>query len=321
MLLDYGGLFMSKFVIIPDSTSDMTSELRKRCNVPEIVAGSIVFPDGHSEFVSCDWENIPQDEFYELIKNKKNVFSTGAPSPEQFMEVFEKYLKEGYDVLSISISSALSGTYQFALSAANQLNEKYPERKVLCIDSQRYSTAELLLIMYAAKMQEENKSIQETYDELEKLKYCLHQSGPMDDLKFLASKGRISNAKAFMGTVIGINPIGEIARNGLTQILCKVKGSKKALQTCLEYMKRTIVNPHEQIIVIAHSNRKEKAFMYKEMIEKEIQPKEVLMTEIGLSCAPNIGPGLCAAYYYGTEITDDLSKEQAIINDIIGKNK
>ena len=309
---------MSKFVIIPDSTCDMNLEMQKFYNIPELVPGTVVYPDGKVVEVDGSWTKKDREDFYALLKNKKNVFTTGAPSPEKFAEIFEKYLKEGYDVLSVSISSALSCTYQNACVGAELLKEKYPNNKVLCLDSHRYSTAELLLIIEASKLAKQGKTIDETFELLNKYKFYLHQSGPMDDLMFLASKGRISNGKAFMGQLIGVNPIGEVDRNGLTKVLCRVKGSKKALQVCLEYIKQTIIEPEKQTIVIAHSNRENKALLYKEMIEKEIQPKEIILTDVGQSCAPNIGPGLCAAYYFGKEITD-LEFERSVFESLTKK--
>ena len=310
---------MPNFVIVPDSNSDMPKELRSRFNIEDPIHSYLVFPDGHSEKVGCDWECISKEKYYELIKNKKNRFSTAAAGPEQFEERYEYYLKQGKDVLSVILSSKLSSTYSFALAASEKLNAKYKDNKVLVVDSKRYSTSEMMLLIHAAKLKEQGKSLQETFDELEKIKYCLHQSGPMDDLIALARAGRISNGKAFMGQLIGVNPIGEVSREGITSVLCKVKGSQKALRVCLEYLKRTIVNPEEQIIVIANSNREEKAKMYKEMIEKEIKPKEIIMTDVGLATIPNIGPGLCAAYYYGKELSETLDEERQIFNEIVGK--
>ena len=309
---------MSKFVIIPDPTSDINKELRERFNVPEIVTGTVLINDKIINY-NGDWTEISSKEFWAMLKNKKNTINTGAPSPEIFKQSFEKYLKQGLDVLCITISSALSATYNFAIQAAKELMEKYPERKVLVIDSRRYAAAELLLVTYASKFQEEGLDIEQTYQKLEEIKNCLHQAGPMDDLMFLASRKRITNTKAFMGQLIGVNPIGEVDKDGLTKVLCKVKGSKKALATCLEYMKRTIVNPEEQIIIISHSDREEKAKLYKEMIEQELKVKEIILTEVGMSCAPNIGPGLCAAYYVGKPISDNLVEEQAIFDEITKK--
>ena len=309
---------MSKFVIIPDPSSDINKELRERFNVPEIVTGTVLINDKIINY-NGDWTEISSKEFWTMLKNKKNTINTGAPSPEIFKQSFEKYLKQGLDVLCITISSALSATNGFGVQAAKELMEKYPERKVLVIDSRRYAAAELLLVTYASKFQEEGLDIEQTYQKLEEIKNCLHQAGPMDDLMFLASRKRITNTKAFMGQLIGVNPIGEVDKDGLTKVLCKVKGSKKALATCLEYMKRTIVNPEEQIIIISHSDREEKAKLYKEMIEKELKVKEIILTEVGMSCAPNIGPGLCAAYYVGKPISDNLVEEQAIFDEITKK--
>ena len=306
---------MSKFVIIPDPSSDINKELRERFNVPEIVTGTVLINDKIINY-NGDWTEISSKEFWAMLKNKKNTINTGAPSPEIFKQSFEKYLKQGLDVLCITISSALSATNGFGVQAAKELMEKYPERKVLVIDSRRYAAAELLLVTYASKFQEEGYDIEQTYQKLEEIKNCLHQAGPMDDLMFLASRKRITNTKAFMGQLIGVNPIGEVDKDGLTKVLCKVKGSKKALATCLEYMKRTIVNPEEQIIIISHSDREEKAKLYKEMIEQELKVKEIILTEVGMSCAPNIGPGLCAAYYVGKPISDNLVEEQAIFDEI-----
>ena len=87
----------------------------------------------------------------------------------------------------------------------------------------------------------------------------------------------------------------------------------------LQKVEKTIVDPSNQIVLIANSNRKEKAKQFEEMIRNEINPKEIISVDVGLFCAPNIGPGLCAAYYLGEEKSEDLSKETAIFNEILGK--
>ena len=307
---------MSKYVIIPDSNADVSKELQKRFNIVECGTSTVSFPDGSNYQTDGSWDFMQPEEFYSFLRKNPNV-TTAAHGPEYYESLYEKYLMIGKDVLSIILTSALSSTYNHALEAANKLMKKYPERKVLVLDSLKYSASELVLVIEALKCQKDNMSIDETYQHLLKLRHCVHQAGPMDDLKFLAGKGRISNGKAFMGTIIGVNPIGEVTRDGITKVLCKVKGGKKALKVSLEYIKRTIVNPNEATIVIAHSNRKEKALLYKEMIEKEINPKEVILTVIGSACAPNIGPGLCAAYYIGKEISEGLVEESKIFNDIL----
>jgi len=305
-----------KFVIIPDSSCDLNKELQKRFDIADMVMYSITFPDGTDHLANSDWNEISQKEFYDTMK-KPGIYQTGAPSPEKFEAVFTRYLKQGYDVLSFSMSSALTSSYQSASAAANYLRRKFPDRKIFCIDTLRYSTAELPLILKASELQQEGKDIEEVYNYLEEYKYHLHQAGPMDDLFFLAKFKRISNAQAIMGTIAGINPIGENDKTGKTTVLLRVKGWKTAIEASVRYIEKTIINPSEQIIIIANTNRKEKALYFKQLIEQRIKPKEVLLTDVGLSCAPNIGPGLCGAYYYGTKTSDDLSVEKEIYNKIL----
>ena len=308
---------MKKFVILADATCDLSPELKERFKIDEIIETTVTLPDESNIKVDTTWP-IDQDKFYQDLKNKKK-YVTGAPSPDRFKEAFKKYASTGVDVLLLTISSGLSATYNFAKEAADEVNSKGYEGKIYVVDSMRYSTAELLLLIFASNYREEGKSIEETIACLENDKHHLHQAGPMDDLMYLARAGRISAGKAFMGTLVGVNPIGEINRNGITQVLCKVKGSKKALQTAVDYAKETIVDPQNQIVIVANSNRKEKAKMLEQMIREQINPREIIVTDIGLACAPNVGPGLCACYYYGTELSEDLSKEKAIFDKITAK--
>lgn len=309
---------MSNYVIIADAASNVDKALQERFNIDEVIKSTITLADGTSHEVSCDFDVISQEEFYTQIKSKKNTFSTAAPSPEYLISIFEKYVKDGKNIIFFTLSSALSATYQYAKVAADELNSKY-ESKVYVVDSHAYAASELLLVIQASKLKEEGKTFEEAIEKLENIKHCIHQAGPMDDLMFLARAGRISNGKAFMGTIVGVNPIGEVDREGLTKVLCKVKGSKKALEVSLKYVQKTIVDPSNQIVLIANSNRKEKAKQFEEMIRNEINPKEIISVDVGLFCAPNIGPGLCAAYYLGEEKSEDLSKETAIFNEILGK--
>ena len=309
---------MSNYVIIADAASNVDKTLKERFKIDEVIKSTITLADGTNHEVSCDFDVISQEEFYTQIKSKKNTFSTAAPSPEYLISIFEKYIKDGKNIIFFTLSSALSATYQYAKVAADELNSKY-ENKVYVVDSHADAASELLLVIQASKLKEEGKTFEEAIEKLENIKHCIHQAGPMDDLMFLARAGRISNGKAFMGTIVGVNPIGEVDREGLTKVLCKVKGSKKALEVSLKYVQKTIVDPSNQIVLIANSNRKEKAKQFEEMIRNEINPKEIISVDVGLFCATNIGPGLCAAYYLGEEKSVDLSKETAIFNEILGK--
>ncbi len=305
---------MYKFEIIPDSSSDFTNELRERFGINHILLGTIYHPDGHQSRADVDWENITPEEYFKSMKGRNILYKTATPQSGEITETFENVLKQGKDILSISLSSALSSTYDMCIKAADELSMKYPDRKIICIDSLRYSSAIGILITEACKKRDSGASVEETAEHLNKIKHCIHQMGPLDDLFFCVKTGRITNFQALFGTLIGVNSLGDFSSKGLSTVVGKTKGKKTAIDATVEYVKRTIRNPEEQIVFIGHSIREETALTLKERIMSEIKPKEIIINPIGMSCGASIGPGLCAVFYIGDKIND---KETEICNEVL----
>ncbi len=312
---------MSNYAIIPDASCDLIKPLRERFGIDDYIRSVVYLPDGTEISSDIDWETYNPKDFFESMKDKNVSYRTACAPIGEIMEVFERQLKMGKDVLCITLSSALSGTYQNCELAKNQLSEKYPERKIMVVDSMRYSTALSMLVIEAALKRSEGLTLEQNAEYIDKNKHCLHQCGPMDDLFFLCKTGRISNFKAFFGTLVGINPVADFNRKGLSEVIGKFKGKKLAFDAVIKYMKKTVKNPSEQIIFVAHSNRDAAAELLKEMIIKEFNPKEVIINSVGMSCGASIGPGLCAAFYWGEKISEDFSREKAIMNEIIEGQK
>ncbi len=309
---------MKKFVILPDVTCDLSQELREKFDI-EYVKGHIVFPDKIEREGVLEWKYCTREEFYKDLKKNPNEYSTSPANIDEFKEAFEHYVKEGYDVLSLTISSALSGTYNFALKARELVLEDYPDAKIICIDSQRYSNGFGLIAIYASILRSEGKDIEEVAKIIEEKKNCFHEMGWLDDLSFVAKKGRLSNSKAFFGTLIGIKPLGEFNHQGLTTVLGKAKGEKKAYQAIMNYIEKTIENPSEQIILIAQTNHMKQALEFKEMLQNKFNPKEIIINDVFPSCGINVGPGLMAAFYMGKPISEDLKAETEIMNEVLQK--
>ena len=309
---------MKKFVILPDVTCDLSAELRERFDI-EYVKGHIVFPDKVEREGVLEWKYCTREEFYKQLKSNPNGYSTAPANIDEFKEAFEKYVKEGYDVLSLTISSALSGTYNFALKAKELVLEQYPDAKIEVIDSQRYSNGFGLIAIWASLLREEGKSIEEVAQLINEKKNCFHEMGWLDDLSFVAKKGRLSNSKAFFGTLIGIKPLGEFNHQGLTTVLGKAKGEKKAYQAILNYIDKTILDPANQIILIAQTNHMKQALAFKDMLNEKFHPKEIIINDVFPSCGINVGPGLMAAFYMGKEISEDLKVETDIMNEVLQK--
>ncbi len=309
---------MSNFAIVADATCDLDEQFQKKYDVI-VIPGHLRLPDGNEISIMPGWVDTTGEAFYKTLKKDPNSYSTSPANVSEFERVFEEYAEKNIPLLAMSISSGISGANGFMLMARKNVLTRHPNAKIYCVDTLRYGPGFGLMVVRASQLRAEGKSLEETAKFLEENRSCFRQSGWLDDLNFVASKGRINHAQAFFGTLAGIKPIGELDANGLTTVLVKVKGAKTAYRVMLEYMEKTIVDPENQTILISHSDRLKQAVEYKAMIEEKFKPKEVIITELYPLCGANIGPGLMAAYYFGTPTSKDLEEEKKIMEDIVSK--
>lgn len=308
------------FAIMADITCDLDKKLQEEFDC-EVIHSHYVTPDGVEHESVLDWTNFSREEFYNDLKKNPNGYKTSAPNIDECYVAFEKHIKEGRGVIALTISSALSGTYSFMMQAKKRILEKYNDAKIEVVDSMRFGPALGLICVNASLKRSKGESFEEVVKWINENKCRFHQTGWMDDLSFVAKKGRISNAKAFFGSLVGIKPIGEFDYNGLTTVIGKAKGEKMAYKVLADYMGELIENPSEQIIFIATSNRHKQAEIFKDMIIERFHPKAVYVNDVYPNCGINVGPGLMAAYYFGKEISKDLVEEKRLISEIIEKNK
>ena len=197
--------------------------------------------------------------------------------------------------------------------------KKYPDAEIECIDSLRYGPGYGLLAIYASQLREEGKSLKETAAWINENKNRFHQSGWLDDLTFVARKGRITNAKAFFGQLVGIKPVGEFDYNGLTTVIGNIKGEKAAYRILLEYIAAEVENPENQIMVIAQTDRLKQAEIFKTMIEERFHPKKIYICDVFPGCGVNVGPGLMSLYYMGKPISQGLVEERKLFESLTQK--
>lgn len=308
---------MNKYVILADVTCDLSKEIRDYFGIEDYIQGHIHFSDGRDFSTTLDWSNISREDFYKALSDKKTEVSTAPASPEEYYEAFEKYAKEGISVLSMSISSKISSTYNVASMAAERVKEKYPDFNIYCFDSFRMSGNFGLLVMYAQDMKNSGKSFEEVVEWLEANKQKVHQMGPIDDLIFVARRGRLTMGKAIMGSFAGVKPMGDCSGDGYVSVLSKVKGINKALELTVKYIERMAVNLKDQYIVVSHSNRAEYGERLKKMIEERLAPKKVFLSDVFSGCGTNIGPGMIGAYFLGEDISEGNAVEKDVMNELI----
>ena len=310
---------MEKFIILADVTCDLSEEIRKYFGVEDYISGHVSFSDGRDLPTTLDWSNISCEEFYKTLGGKKIQISTAPASPEEYYLAFKKYVEAGYKVLSISISSKISTTFNSASKAAERVLAEHPEGTIYCVDSLRMSGAMGLLVMYAHQMKRDGASFDEIVAWLENNKRKVHQMGPIDDLIFVARRGRISMGKAIMGNFAGVKPMGDCSSDGYVSVMTKVKGISKALDITVRYTGAMATDIENQYILISHSNRQAYAEKLAQMLEEALHPKKVFISDVFPGCGTNIGPGMVGVYFLGNEITEDQAAEKACLNAILEK--
>lgn len=307
---------MEKFIILPDVSCDLSEELRKEYGLVDYING-YVHINNRSIVTTLDWNNISREEFYKTLANKKNKVTSAIASIEEVYNKFKKYADLGYNIISMSISSKISGTYNVALKASERIKEEYSNINICCIDTLRMSGSYGLLVLYALQMQKDGKSYEDVINWLEENKKRVHQMGPIDDLSFVARRGQISKGKAIMGNLVGIKPMGDCNSDGYVTVLTKVKGIKKAFDITVKYIKKCSVDLENQILLISHTDREKYANTLKELLEENIKCKNVYISDVFCGSGTNIGPGMIGVYFLGNPVSEEVIKEKEIMNSCL----
>ena len=304
---------MDPYIILTDVTCDLSPAIREQFGITDYIHGHVSISDGRELVTTLDWSNISREDFYNCLGDRRMQVSTAPASPEEYYEHFKKYAEAGTDIISISISSKISSTYNVAVGAAERVRAEYPERRIVCVDALRMSGSMGLLVCYAHELQREGKTLDEVVDWLENNRMRVHQMGPIDDLIFVARRGRISMGKAIMGSFAGVKPMGDCNRDGYVTVLTKAKGMKKALNATVAYVGEVAADVQNQYLLIVHSNREEYAMTLKEKLETRLNPKQVLVSDSYSASGTNIGPGMVGVYFLGDEVSEDLTAEREIM--------
>lgn len=297
---------MAKFQIITDTSSDLSPEMRKEFNIPYLRMGIHVNDkDYHADL---DFKEYSHEELYGWVKNPDLKITTSLLAAEEIDEKLTPFLDKGIDILYIGCTSALSGSVNFFRLYSEELKEKYPERKIITIDSQRAGMALGLLVMDAVKKQQAGANIEEVaiFVEKEKLKYNL--CGTLETLKYLKKFGRVSGAAAFFADLFDVKPIIISDTLGHNYVTEKVRGTKKALNRLFDIVKDMVEGIDNPIIYIGQGMAQQTSDYFKKRFETELNAKVVeywIGPIIGIAC----GPGTIHLVCYGKEVTITSPKD------------
>lgn len=286
------------YVILTDSSCDLPAELAQEL---ELAVLPLTLTLGGREYANyLDGREIGFSEFYNRIRQGE-VAVTAAANLKAYLSLMEPILRSGRDILLLVFSSGLSSTYQAALLAVEELSPRYPQRKILTVDTLCASMGQGLLVYLAARQRAEGRSIEEVRDWAEKEKYHLCHWFTVDDLMYLKRGGRLSAATALVGTALGIKPVLHVDNEGHLVNVGKVRGRRASLAALVDKMAELAVEPQGQTVFISHGDCPEDAKAVEQMVKQRFGVKQVIISYVGPVIGAHSGPGTLALFFLGKE--------------------
>lgn len=275
---------MEKIKIITDSTADLPKEVYEKYDI-EVLPLLINF--GEESYL--DGVEITPEVLFERIEKEGSLPTTAQVIPNRFMDTYKKYLDDGYKIISIHISSAMSGTYQSACIAKDTLESE----DIFVIDSKNVTAALGMLVLKAAILKENGYGTKEIAEELEKIKFNIKSSILFESLDNLVRGGRISKTAGIVGSVLGIKLILEI-KDGLMSVKDKIGGSKKAIKKIISDLESNDLDNDVPVILIEVDNPEVTNALETYLIEKKVN---YILSPVGTAVCIHSGRKCCGLVF------------------------
>lgn len=284
---------MSNYQIITDSGCDLPLEMRQRLNI-EMVSLTL-------QFRGQELQDSVGDDIRDLYAALRagEAASTAAVNPDAWQCAMEPALAAGQDVLVLAFSSGLSATYQSAVVAAGELEEKYPQRRIRVVDTRSASLGQGLLVWYACQKRDEGMTLDQLADWVEETKYRLCHWFTVDDLMYLKRGGRVSAATAIVGTMLGIKPVLHMDDEGRLINVGKVRGRKASIEALAEKLGQLGLPGQNKKVFICHGDCLEDAHRLETILKEKYGVEEAFIGYTGAVIGSHSGPGTLALFFLG----------------------
>lgn len=291
------------FQVFVDSAANIPAELVKKYGIHVI---SFVNYINGEKIVNFDITLSPEEErekgrlYYEAVRNGAKV-KTSLVNTADFIAHFTPVLEAGEDIMYFSLSKNISGTYNAASLAAEDLKERFPERKIRLVDSLNASLAQGILAIYAIEMRNSGMEFELIGDILDRKALQMNGVFTVGDLKYLSNTGRISKTTASVGNILNIKPILRGNKDGYIVEFKKCRGRKKSLDTLVDLVCDNIENPEDQIIGIAHADAYEDSLYVMEEIQKRVKLRGFINTSYDYCTGSHVGPDTVAMFFMAAD--------------------
>ncbi len=280
--------------VIVDSSCDLPDELLEEYEIKSVSQRVYI---NNREYL--DKVTINAKEVYEAMK-KGIIPQTSLPRPMEIYGLFKQCCQEGNDFIYIALSSKFSGTYQLAVSLMQELQGQYDKVRMDVIDSKSGSTAIGLIALQAAKLARAGLGFDMIVRQICELADHVEHIFMVQDLSWLIRGGRISRTEGIIGSILNVKPILHV-KDGAAEILEKVRGRKKALDSIVNIMEERIKDFPDQTIGISYAWDQDIAYEIRDMIKQRLEVKNFVINEIGAALASHLGIGGVGVFFFNRE--------------------
>lgn len=295
---------MADYILSCCSTADLSREHFEKRDIKYLCFH--FYLDGEHYYDDLG-QSIPFDQFYQAMVDGADT-KTSQLNVEEYTEYFEGYLKEGKDVVHVTLSSGLSGAYNSARIAAEDLREKYPERELYVVDSLGAASGFGLIMDKAADLRDSGMSAKELVEWIENNRLRLHHWFFSTDLTFFVKGGRVSKVSGWFGTALKICPLLNVDLNGKLVARQKVRTKPRVIEEIVKKMEEFADggNAYTDKCYICHSACEDDAKAVAALIEEKFPNLngKVLINSIGTTIGSHTGPGTVAVFFWGQERND-----------------
>lgn len=277
--------------ILTDSTSDLTKEMQRNFEI-DVIPMTIYFGEDHY----IDGVDLTHDAFYQKLSAAAELPTTSQINPSQYADILRPYIEHDDEVILLPISSKLSGTNQSAHIALDLLeDEELDTSKIYIVDSLNAAMGLSILAIEASKMRDKGLAAADIVKELEAIKGNIRLIASLDTLKFLKMGGRLSAASAFIGGVLGINPLIQII-DGEVSSTDKERGRKNSYRKIKKFLEAHPIDK-ERTVIVAETYSNGFIHDFLNIINENLTDTEYLFERIGCTVGTHIGPGAVGIAY------------------------
>ena len=286
------------FVIVTDTSSNLPTPYLKEHGVEMI---PFTYHINGQEYACMDTESFDGPAYYGILRSGTRITTSQIP-PQRYRDTFLPLLLAGKDILFVGMSSGISGSYASSEIAAAELREQFPERTIRTVDTLAAALGEGILVMHAVDWRDAGLSIDEIADLLLERRHRVAQIVLLDDLMYLSRGGRLSGAKALIGTVLGIRPILKGNSAGQLVVCGKVRSRRTGIATLAEKFAKLAENPGQQRVGIVYTDCKADAEALAKMLRQLPEPPKEIMTVCYEPVTGSyVGLGTVALFFEGIE--------------------